>query len=99
MLSRNKTVTMAVYIEMKFELHMFVSIGRVHTYISMADNNHLTQRYGVIFAGDSEGEISTCRCTRLVDCRSSSHGAVVTCTLCVLIHVGTVANAQGECAE
>ena len=65
----------------------------------MADDNHFTHRYGVIFAVNSDGEISTCRCTRLVDCRSSSHGAVVTCTLCVVIHVGTVTNAQGECTE
>ena len=65
----------------------------------MTNDNDFTQGCQVIisFAVDSDGEISTGRCTRLVDCRSSSHGAVVTCTLCVVIHVGTVANAQGEC--
>ena len=64
----------------------------------MTNDNDFTQGcQGILcFALDTEGEVSTCRCTRLVDCRSSSHGAVVTCTLCVVIHGGTVADAQGE---
>ena len=62
------------------------------------DNDFTHGCQGILyFALHTEGEISTCRFTRLVDCRSSSHGAVVICALCVVIHLGTIANAQGEC--
>ena len=70
----------------------------IHTYICMTNDNDFTQSCPVviIFVVESEGDVSTCQCTRHVDCRSSSHGAVVTSTLCVIINVGTAANGHGE---